>query len=166
MIQYNYFDIAFLCKVFYYMYDFSYRFKPIGIDGHNGYAGPDKEEIKKRNSKLTSFNSLDEKFNKLEQAYTYATNKREHIIINVNPTISGIYELAVYHKIKRKLFSRTIKINCYSICVSKNIGENKICSLAYQTDDINKVKRIFNDFIEKQTAPDLTNWEIIFTDGE
>jgi len=148
------------------MYDFSYRFNPISIDGYNGYAGPDEGEIKKRNSMLNSFNCLEEKFSKLEQAYKNATKKREHIIINVSPTISGIYELAVYHKIKRKIFSHAIKINCYFLWVGKIIGENKICNLAYQTDDINQVKQIFKDFFEKQIVPDLTNWETIFTYGE
>lgn len=89
------------------MYDFSYRFDAItGIDGYNGYAGPDETEIKKQNSELTSFNCLEEKFGQLESAYINATKKRECIRINVTPTISGIYELGVYHKIKRKFFSR------------------------------------------------------------
>lgn len=145
------------------MYNFSYRFDGYGIDGYNGYAGPDEVEIKKRNSTLTSFSCLEEQFNKLESAYINATKKRQNIIINVSPTISGIYELSVYHKIKRKFFSRTIKVNCYSLYICKLVDANKICDWNYQTNDINKVKQIFRNFYEKQIAPDLTDWEITFT---
>ncbi len=145
------------------MYDFSYRFNGVSIDGYNGYAGPDELEIKKRNSKLTSFNCLEEQFNKLESAYINATKKREHLIINVSPTISGIYELRVYHKIKRNFFSRAIKVNCYSLYICKLVSDNKICDYNYQTNDINIVKQIFENFYKKQVVPDLNNWKITFT---
>lgn len=145
------------------MYDFSYRFNAIvGIGGYNGYAGPDETEIKKQNSKLTSFDCLEEQFDKLESAYINATKKSENIRINVIPAISGIYELGVHHKIKRNFFSRAIKVNCYYIHICKIISENKICDYACQTDDINRVKQIFKDFYEKRVAPDLTDWEITF----
>ncbi len=136
-------------------HEFSYRFNAIGIDIS------DVNEVRKYNSVLSSVHCLDEQFDKLESSYKNATKERADIIINVLPDISGVAELSVYHKIDFKLFSRTVKRNCFSLCISK-YNNDTLSLYFYNTDNFVEVKQIFVDFIEHKTVPDLSDWECKF----
>ena len=132
---------------------FYYRFKPIGIDFS------DEKEIKKHNRELTSFSCISDQLGKLQSAYDNATKERADIIINVLPEISGVNELQVFHNVRYKLFSHTVKRNCFSLCVTKFDNSDQLNLYFYDTEDFNEVKQIFEDFIEKKIIPDLSKWE-------
>lgn len=135
------------------LHKFFYRFKPIGIDF------TDEREIRKYNSELTSFNCLEDQFTKLEYAYKNATKERADIVINVIPKLSGVIEISVFHKIKYKLFSRIVKSQCYSFCITQFDDSNQLSLFFHDTENFKEVKQIFQDFIENQAIPDLKNWK-------
>lgn len=132
---------------------FYYRFEAVGIDVS------DEQEIKKYNSELTSFDCLNERLRILKTAFDYATKERADIILDVLPEISGVIELQVYHSIRYKLFSRTVKRNCFSLCITKYNDIGQMGLYFYDTTDFNEVKQILTDFIEKKAIPDLSNWK-------
>lgn len=133
-----------------------YRFKAIAIDFL------DEKEIKKYNAELLSFSCLDEQFDKLKFAYDNATKECADIKINALPDISGVIELEVYHRIKHKLFSHTIKSNCFSLCVTKFDEHNQLSLFFYETMNFKEVKKIFEDFIVSHKIPELSKWDIKF----
>lgn len=137
-------------------YTFFYRFEPLGIDFSSA------KEIKQYNSELTSFSCLENQLNKLKFAYDNATKERADIAIDVLPDLSGVAELQVYHKIKFKLFSHKLKLNCFSICISKYNTKNELSLFFYETENFDEVKQILKDFIENKTLPELSGWKTTF----
>ena len=133
-------------------HNFYYRFKAMAIDFS------DEKDVKKYSQELTSFSCLNDQLNKLKSAYDNATKERADIIINVLPCVAGVTELQVFHNIRFKLFSHTVKVNCFSFCATK-FDDDKLYLHFYDTNDFNEVKRIFEGFIEKKSIPDLNNWD-------
>lgn len=131
-----------------------YRFKPIGID----YSS--ERDVKKYSQKLNSFADLSEQFQKMKVAFETKSNERADITINILPDISGVTELHVYHDIKRKLFSKEIKKQCFSLCMTRY--ENDTDALyEYETTNIEEVECIFYELITNLTIPDLSKFERI-----
>ena len=133
-----------------------YRFKSVGIDFF------DKNDIKKYNLPLTSFDCLSEQLFNLESAYKNETKESAHIIINAIPEICGVAELSVCHIIKLKPFSRTVKKNCFSMCISKFEFNEELNLYFYHTEDFSEVRQILENFIENEKLPDLSKWKCQF----
>ncbi|MDE6105242.1 MAG: hypothetical protein K2G38_06155 [Clostridia bacterium] len=131
---------------------FYYRFKAIAVDFL------DEKEIKKYSEELSSFSCLDGQFAKLKSAYENAEKERADIIVNAMPDISGVIELQVFHNIKYKLFSHTVKRNSFSLCVTQFDESNHVSLYFYDTLNFNEVKQIFENFISNKTIPDLSKW--------
>lgn len=130
-----------------------YRFDAIGIDCF------DEDDIKEHSRELISASCLNEQFDKLRAAYEQATCNRADVIINAVPEISGILEIAAYHKIAYKLFSRKVKSNCFCVCITHIDDCEKLRLYFLRTDDFYAVKKIFTDFIEFGKRPDLSAWK-------
>lgn len=130
-----------------------YRFEPIGIDVS------DEEEVKRYNEELTSFAVLERQFDLLKTAYNEQLKERADVIINALPVIDGVAELAVFHNIKFKLFSRTVKWQKFSLCVDWCDELGNWCLYFYDTQDFDEVVRIFDDFVTKRKIPDFSFWE-------
>ena len=120
---------------------FYYRFKPIGIDHSK------EQEIRKYNQELVSFEELSVQFDMLKNAL---------------PDIGGVVEISVYHKIKFKFFSRTVRQNVFSLCVDRYNEDNKLILYNYETVDIEEVKLIFREFIQAHILPDLNKWKYTY----
>ena len=112
-----------------------YRFDAIGIDCF------DEDDIKEHSRELISANCLNEQFDKLRSAYEQATRNRADVIINAVPEISGIFEIAAYHKIAYKLFSRKVKSNCFCVCITHIDDCEKLRLYFLRTDDFYAVKK-------------------------
>ena len=82
---------------------FFYRFEPIVIDFS------DEREIRKYGRELHSFDDLSTQLKSLRSAFEQATKVRADIIVNMLPSVSGAVELTVFHKIRYKFFSHTLK---------------------------------------------------------
>jgi len=123
-----------------------YRFRGIGIDF------TDEKEIKKYNSELLSFDDLADQFRRLRAAFENKGRERADIMINVLPEVSGVAELSVFHNIKRKLFSKEIKKQCFSLCITK-YNSDELGLYFYDTSDIGEVETIFEEFVKHQKLP-------------
>lgn len=134
---------------------FYYRFKPIGIDVS------DEKEVKRYNEELTSFAVFERQFDLLKTAYVEQLKERADIIINAFPCVDGVAELAVFHNIKLKLFSRTVKWQKLSLCATCYDATDNSILYFYDTQDFDEVKRIFEDFVTKRKIPDFRFWEKI-----
>ena len=86
------------------------------------------------------------------------------MVINILPDIFGVTEISVYHKIKHKLFSKEIKKQCFTLCITRYEDKAPYEELAlydYETVDIAEVKSIFYELINNHTLPKLNNWKRI-----
>lgn len=135
---------------------FYYRFMPLGVD----YTS--KKDIEKYSTELKTFDNLSNQFHKLKVAFDTASKERADIAVNVLPDIFGVTELCVYHNIKRKLFSKDIKKQCFFLCLTRYEPPNEIHALyEYETTNIKEVESIFSGLINNQLIPDLNNWKRI-----
>lgn len=132
-----------------------YRFEPIEIDV------ADEKEVKKYNEELTSFAVLERRFDLLKTAYNEQLKERADIMINALPDVDGVAELAVFHNIKFKLFSRAVKWQKLSLCATFYDATDNSVLYFYDTQDFDEVKRIFEDFVTKRKIPDFSTWEKI-----
>ena len=133
---------------------FYYRFEPIAVD----YSS--ERDVKKHSKELNAFNDLSEQFHKLRIAFDAASNERADIQINILPDILGITEICVYHRIKRKLFSKAIKKQCFFLCITRYEPPNETHALyEYETTSIEEIERIFNELITNQIIPNLNIWK-------
>ncbi len=132
---------------------FFYRFEPIVIDFS------DEREIRKYGRELHSFDDLSTQLKSLRSAFEQATKVRADIIVNMLPSVSGAVELTVFHKIRYKFFSHTLKKNCFSIDLLKYNEADVLGMYFYETTDFSEVVRIFSDLIEKRTLPELQKWK-------
>lgn len=132
---------------------FYYRLKPIGLDV------ADERELKRYCEELTSFRALDQYFFLLETAYNDKLKERDDIIVNALPSVNGVAELAVFHNIRYKLFSRTVKYQKFSLCATycDDFGGSRL--YFYDTQDIVEVKNIFERFVIDREIPDFNTWE-------
>lgn len=132
-----------------------YRFESIGLDV------TDEKEVKKYNEELTSFVVLERQFDLLKTAYDGQLKERADIMIDALPDVDGVAELAVFHNIKLKLFSRAVKWQKFSLCATYyDVADNSFLYF-YDTQDFDEVKRIFEDFVTKRKIPDFSSWEKI-----
>ena len=131
---------------------FSYRIEPIGIDF------TDQKDIRKYNRPLQSFAETAERFETMRLAHENAGKERADLTVNAYPPVGEATELTVFHDIRFKLFSRAIKKNCFSLCLTKYCGD-KLRLYFYETQDIAEVKQIFSDWIESGKLPDLSQWK-------
>lgn len=131
---------------------FSYRIEPIGIDF------TDQKDIQKHNYPLQSFAELAERFKTMQLAYEGAGKERADLTVNAFPPVGDATELTVFHDIRRKLFSRAVKKNGFSLCLTKYC-DDKLYLYFYETQDIAEVKQIFSDWIEGGKLPDLSRWK-------
>ena len=84
------------------------------------------------------------------------------ITVNVLPDILGVTELYVYHKIKRKLFSKDIKKQSFSFCITKYEQSDDTHALyEYETINFKEVENIFNELIINHAIPKLNTWKRI-----
>ena len=134
---------------------FFYRFDPIGIDPS------DEKEVRKYGRELHSLSELSERFQMLKTSYERAEKNSADIVINILPAIAGAEELSVFHEIRRKLFSRAIKKNCFSLCLTKYDDHDILWMHSYETTDFSEVERIFSDLINERVLPRLDAWEHI-----
>ena len=130
-----------------------YRFEPIGIDV------ADENEVKRYNEELTSFSALERQFALLETAFNDRLKERADIIINAVPSVNGVAEISVFHNIRYKLFSRTVKWHKLSLCVTYYDESGNSRLYFYDTKDIAEVRNIFEQFINKYQVPDFSVWE-------
>lgn len=136
-------------------HNFSYRFDSIPVDF------TDQEDIYKHNSPLNNTDDLESQFNKMLFAYKNLLNERADLAVNAFPEVNGVAELSVYHALKRKLFSKAIKKHCFSLCMTRYEGD-KLYLYFYETQDIEKVKLFFVDWIREGKLPDLSQWQRTF----
>ena len=130
-----------------------YRFEDNFVDFYN------EKEVKKRNLPLTSFDCLSEQLYNLEAAYKDQTKESADIIINAIPEICGVAEIYVCHKIKFKLFSRAVKVNCFSMCISRIELNEELYLYEYDTEDFGEVRQVLEDFVKNKKLPDLSKWK-------
>lgn len=98
----------------------------------------------------------------MKTAFETASNERADIAINIFPDFHGVTELLVYHKIKRKLFSKEIKENCFVLCITKYESPNDAHALyEYKTTDFNEVMCVFSELITNRILPELKRWQRI-----
>lgn len=135
-----------------------YRYDAVGIDVF------DRSDIEKHGKQLESRDCLSERFAVLKNAFDDHTKERVDIIVNALPAIAGIAEIAVYHKIKFKLFSHKIKCNGFYICITYVDPHDKMRLYFLETSDFYTVKRIFTEFIDDGKCPDLAAWKCEYID--
>lgn len=133
-----------------------YRFKAVGIDVL------DNSDVEKHSTPLQSADCLSEGFDRLKRAFDNRTKERADIIVNAVPAVAGILEIAVFHKIKFKPFSRAVKTNVFSLCITHIDYSDKMRLYYLETDDFTAVKEIFTDFTENGKAPALSDWKCKF----
>lgn len=133
-----------------------YRFEPIAIDVSS------EKEIKKYNQQLVSFADLSQQLDKMRYAFQNEEKDRCDIIINVLPNTYGVVEFAVYHELKRKLFSRQVKTNRFSMCLSKFDCDGMLSLYDLATDNFFEVAKLLQDFVENGVAPDLSHWDCTY----
>lgn len=135
-----------------------YRLNSKGIDNW------DKKDVENNNQILVSFDVLLEPLELLRTSYENQNKDRAQIIVCVMPDesllLNDVIELSVYHKIKKKLFSKKIKENIYALCITKG-SPNGVDVCFYNTKDFDEVKQIFHDYVVNQKTPDLSIWEIV-----
>lgn len=132
---------------------FYYRFNAVFVEDF------DEKSLKKYCSELKYLSELDGQFEKLQRAFVNAEKERADIIVNAYPELSGVAELSVFHQIKFKLFSKTVKKNVFTMCATSYGKDGDSTLYFYETADFEQVKRWFTDFIEKGQIPDFTHWE-------
>lgn len=130
-----------------------YRLKPIAIDVS------DVNEIKKYNRELGALSDISEQLERLKRAYDYAQKERADIIINAIPEVKGVVELSVFHLAKRRIFSKTVKQNCFSLCATKYESDGSMTLYFYDTANFDEVTAILSDYIEKQKSPAFDGWQ-------
>lgn len=133
-----------------------YRFEAIGIDV------TDEREVRKYNEELTSFACLERQLNMLETAYNDKLKERADIFVNALPSVSGLYELSVFHNIKFKLFSKTVKSQNFSLCATYYDESGKSYLYYCTSQDIKEVRRIFEDFVNEYRIPDFSQWDCTY----
>lgn len=132
---------------------FYFRFNPIGIDV------ADEKEVKKYNDELISFAALEKQFALLETAYNNKLKERADIIVDALPCVENIAELAVFHNIKYKLFSRSVKWQKFSLCATSYEENGCSCLYFYDSHNITEVRQMFENFINEHKIPDFSKWE-------
>ncbi|MCM1289721.1 MAG: hypothetical protein NC132_04345 [Corallococcus sp.] len=137
-------------------FTYYYRFEAVGIDFSS------EKEIRKYNQKLVSFSDVSQQLDKMRYAYDNLQNERADVIINALPDVCGVAEIAVFHEIKRKLFSRQVKINRFSICLSKYDQDGKLSLYFTSTCDFSAVETILRNFVQNAAIPDLRSWQCSF----
>lgn len=133
-----------------------YRLEPLGIDVAS------EKEIKKYNQRLVSFADLSQQLDKMRYAFQNEENARCDIIVNVLPNTCGVVEFAVYHEIKRKLFSRKVKSNRFSMCLSIFDDNGMLSLYDLTTVDFDEVVNLLRDFVENAATPDLSRWHCTY----
>lgn len=132
---------------------FYYRCKAVPVEYGN------LKDIEKYDRPLHSFEELAERFRLLQTAYEYAAKEHADIIVNPYPEISGVAELGVCHTVKRKLFSGTVKKNCFSLWADKFSEDGILTLYDCETTEISEVKRIFAELIQGGKLPDFGKWK-------
>lgn len=84
-------------------------------------------------------------------------NVRADVIVNALPYVNGIAEIAVYHKIKFKLFSRQVKSQCLCM-VATHVGEN-ITLYTKETQDFALVEKTLKQFVQEGKVPVFVGWQ-------
>ena len=144
-----------------------YRLKSLGIDNFC------EKDIKRHNQELRSFDDLSSQFELLKKSYEQKDNVRADIMVCVTPDdaeryIDGVVEVTVFHKVKKKMFSRKIEESSFSLSLTKSRSSGTgwkayessgIDLFFYDTTDFEEVKQIFYDYVTNQTIPNLSNWE-------
>lgn len=130
--------------------------------GHDNF---DESEIKKYNHELASLDDLSSQFKLLKDSYADFSKERADIKVCVLPDpaekyLNGVVEIAVYHKLKRKPFSKEIKENVFSMSITQG-SPTGIDLYFYDTTDFEEVKKIFVEYINTQKIPDTSKWELI-----
>lgn len=128
-----------------------YRFDAVAIDFDS------QKDLEKHCQKLTSFTDLAVQLDKMKYAFNNAENVRADVIVNALPCVDGIAEIAVYHKIKSKLFSRQVKSQCLCM-VATHVGEN-ITLYTKETQDFAIVESTLKQFVQEGKAPVFVGWQ-------
>lgn len=79
-------------------------------------------------------------------------------MINVYPSIQGINQLYIEHRIKFKFLSKTPKENCFAIMGSRFKSSQEQSLLLRNTESIKEIEDLLYNFIEKQEIPNMSNW--------
>ena len=135
---------------------FYYTFEPAAIDVS------DEKEAKKYGRPFIGFeNDLSDRFRRLKEVYDRAEKEDVHITVNAFPPVSGVAEIAVFHEIKFRLFSRAVKKQCFFLCITKYEADGTMDLYEYETNDFRETEQIFRDFLQEGALPDLTRWKRI-----
>lgn len=125
------------------------------------------KDIEKNAQELKKFDDLLELLYKLKTAYETKSDDKAQINICVNPEdaalLGNVVDISAVHIIKKKLFSRDIKENFYSLGIVKKI-DNELSFYYYETHGFDEVKQFFYDYIVEQKIPDLSNWKTVELD--
>ncbi len=125
-----------------------YRFEPVGIDLAS------QKDVERHSEKLVGFSDVESRLQQLKSAFQNQEKARQDLTVTMLGETAA--ELSVFHKIKFKLFSKTVKTQCFSLCLT-----TLDCLYFYETDNFDYVQQIFKDFVEKHALPDVSQWECV-----
>ncbi len=134
-------------------YRFYFNTEGLGLDC------TDEKDVELYALPLTNFDCLTEYFYKMQTAHENGFRDKVQILtINVFPDVSGVFEFIVHHDIRRKLFSRKLKKNCFVLCVSQYENDG-IAMYEYETENISEAKQLLKDFVCNYTVPNFDSWK-------